>query len=368
MSCNTCSKEFGLLTKEHGCPNCGFSFCSKCLKWSVVVPKLAKTKKVCSRCYDGLAKLDNKPSTADTEAPAALQKPVDMLNTNGSGPSLLKCSDSGPPIEEIEKRLHRLRQDSKEVIPAHAEIEVRLAELRGVDVSYYRQPPITVYTDRRSIAEKASALMQQVANEVKIDTERSKSIKRSTREIEQRLASLRGTQPPQERKRKEAPECTIDIGNQVGELPCGVKEEGTDEVQQLIDREITAAKQGIEELKQDRELMAEFRKMSLGTKVPGKVRETKTHDEDQEIKEEEEADAVLQQVLAESAMEDQEMEELGTSPRKQVTSKDKELPWCVICNEDAALRCHDCTGDLYCRQCFKEYHDSEVHRTSPFKA
>uniref|UniRef100_A0A182QGH2 Uncharacterized protein n=1 Tax=Anopheles farauti TaxID=69004 RepID=A0A182QGH2_9DIPT len=65
----------------------------------------------------------------------------------------------------------------------------------------------------------------------------------------------------------------------------------------------------------------------------------------------------------ESALE----EELATP-----TKPDEEdpLPWCTICNEDAALRCRGCDYDLYCRACYKEFHydeDPEDHRTVPFK-
>ena len=49
-------------------------------------------------------------------------------------------------------------------------------------------------------------------------------------------------------------------------------------------------------------------------------------------------------------------------------NEDSELPWCVICNGNAQLRCVDeeCEGALYCSRCFKEDHsDSDMrhHRT-----
>lgn len=47
------------------------------------------------------------------------------------------------------------------------------------------------------------------------------------------------------------------------------------------------------------------------------------------------------------------------------------LPWCQICNEDAVIKCVDCLGDLYCKQCFLDFHDDsdlKKHKTEPFRA
>lgn len=57
-------------------------------------------------------------------------------------------------------------------------------------------------------------------------------------------------------------------------------------------------------------------------------------------------------------------DELGVNtlptPNKEAT---EELPWCNICNEDAAFRCLGCDGELFCAQCYRECHeDDEEYR------
>lgn len=52
------------------------------------------------------------------------------------------------------------------------------------------------------------------------------------------------------------------------------------------------------------------------------------------------------------------------SPTSSVNNSDEfqsaspELPWCVLCNKDATVRCLDCGNDLYCGEC-----NVEVHKT-----
>ena len=50
--------------------------------------------------------------------------------------------------------------------------------------------------------------------------------------------------------------------------------------------------------------------------------------------------------------------------------KEVEYPWCIICNEDATLRCISCEGDLFCKRCFRECHtdyDTKDHVTETYK-
>ena len=44
---------------------------------------------------------------------------------------------------------------------------------------------------------------------------------------------------------------------------------------------------------------------------------------------------------------------------EQTDSGDDVETWCIVCLEDATLRCVDCDGDLFCDRCFAEFHHCE---------
>ncbi|XP_077530056.1 abscission/NoCut checkpoint regulator-like [Haemaphysalis longicornis] len=370
MSCTGCSSKFGLLNREHSCPNCQFSYCGKCLKSTILVPKLGKERKVCKTCFDALGRTAA-GKTEQREPPEALQKRMDALNKQPQGRDPADPGDGfAPKIEEIESRLRKLQQESKDIIPIQADIEERLAKLKEVDVSVYRKTPITVYAS----AETAHDLFVQTMQRVAIDKRREQVIKATTDEMERRLQRLRdtsresteGTDPQGGNKEASPDELGEAEAMRLAQLDQSApeakakQEPPVDEVARLLGQEIkaatVAARTGLQELQNDKELMEE-----LG-KIKAKKKSKKTRDEGSDSDDSAEADAVVARVLEEARQEEaEELHELGLDEDGEGA---EELPWCVICNEDAYLRCHGCSDDLYCRRCFKEFHDSEPHKTT----
>ncbi|KAL3211745.1 hypothetical protein MRX96_008445 [Rhipicephalus microplus] len=131
----------------------------------------------------------------------------------------------------------------------------------------------------------------------------------------------------------------------------GKEDPPIDEVARLMSEELKAAeeaaKKSVDDLRKNKELMEELRKIK-----------TKKTSEFSWV-----LCAVM--VLEEARLEELgDLQELGLDEGGEEV---EELPWCVICNEDAVLRCHGCSNDLYCRRCFKEFHDSEPHETTLLK-
>ena len=84
-------------------------------------------------------------------------------------------------------------------------------------------------------------------------------------------------------------------------------------------------------------------------------------EDDELMDSDEECEIIAKRLMAESSLPDviPHMKPAAVEAEK---SKE-ELPWCVICNEDAILCCKDCDDDLYCMECFTEFHsDSDTRK------
>ncbi|XP_037024659.1 abscission/NoCut checkpoint regulator [Bradysia coprophila] len=182
MSCNACSKSYGFFCKEIGCPSCGFSFCSKCLKKSLALPKFkGAEKKVCLSCYDKYTKNQLSSSDEPMEIDPAVISPMDAP---------IPAEAQTDLDEVIRNRLISLKEDrlnSKTNSQSFADIAIRVSNLKGIAHKEHSNKDILLNMDTRTDEEKTRDLVKQFLEERSLD-EQSDPIK----DIERRLAALKG--------------------------------------------------------------------------------------------------------------------------------------------------------------------------------
>lgn len=375
MSCYNCTKEFSFLNRERGCANCGFGFCSKCLNNKILVPKIGQIKPVCNSCHDIIQNPEKLRSYAppealqkrleDLEAPA--KPPITVYRQNSKIANLrrgLSQDDQG-----IVDRLEKLKKERKENEKATTDTEVaeRLAKLKGTKVSNDDDKPFYQAPNTKTEAEKTKELLEATNEEIQLDM-KNRTISPED-DISARLAKLRGQEAPApSTERNKLPDPLSVLGqNQNLE---NLEDMDMDDVAKLLDavnKDVELeAKTALSNLNKDKEIREHLEK------IRGKDNKSVEDSEDgnEEI-DEESADSVLKQILAEQALEDRlaVVEVMGDDNDDEDDDKDEELPWCGICNEDASIRCKGCDGDLYCNACFKEFHvgeDPNEHKPEKF--
>ena len=132
------------------------------------------------------------------------------------------------------------------------------------------------------------------------------------------------------------------------------------------------AKAALNDLEKDKVIQEQLARLKVKQNKELPERKDNLSDEENE---EEDTDNVLMQILAEARLEDRLSPLAPDTPderpgRDHGQGEPEELPWCVICNDDASVRCQDCGGDLYCGQCYKELHrdrEERGHRTVGYR-
>ncbi|CAH2231696.1 abscission/NoCut checkpoint regulator isoform X2 [Pararge aegeria] len=209
MSCNTCALKFSLFRTEKGCPSCGFSYCSKCLKNKVFLKKLNSEVMVCVKCKQ----LSNFNKTTKVEPPDAYYKRIGVLE---SATDHDRSVSQNPVEDEISDRLKKLKEDKQDKVvktcnddiadrlqklkgekpsTSDAELIERLANIKGVPSSALQSKQVVSSINaNKTEQEQVEDLMRQYMDQGNIDKKYEVEFDGLVNNLEARLQKLKGSQ------------------------------------------------------------------------------------------------------------------------------------------------------------------------------
>ena len=346
-----------------------------------------KEQKVCNKCF---SRAKNPTQPVVVPPPEALQKrmqqqPLPRILTQ-SQPHQPQRTKLSAEDQKLAARLRSLQEERSSGTPSSEQVRERLDRLKDVGPSHHSQPSSrAVYEkpDSRTNTERSSDLLGAVRAEVELEARIAPALS-PEEDIQRRLARLRGENtdsrpqplPGHQKPSLPDPKQFLDTSEEAQPDLEKVSVEEVNKLMQEVDKKMMLeAEKAMKDLEKDKAIQEQLERLKVKSKKPpvppidaegvGNVSEDSDSAEDP-------TDRILAKILAEARLEDRLSPlPLDDSGEVGAGGEPEELPWCVICNDDAVVRCLDCGGDLYCGGCFSELHSDKYdrkHRTERFKA
>lgn len=213
------------------------------------------------------------------------------------------------------------------------------------------RPPITIYYQDQKMENLKTGLTSEdllIATRLeKLREDRMKDVPKDNASLEQRLADLKGTTPG-----------SIVKAN----LLLNDSRSTTEKAEDLL-------KQFLEELRIDKNIDPHT-KNDIESGLASLKTDENTVDSDS-ADEEQAVNKLVQRYTEEAAL--QPVDDINSDDELEsphFDEHDEVNTWCIICNEDATLKCLDCEGDIYCYSCFHKGHEEwnmNHHKPITFK-
>ncbi|KAK3717917.1 hypothetical protein QZH41_008314, partial [Actinostola sp. cb2023] len=344
----------------HSCKNCGRIFCSSCTSQSAVIPHQGASKhKVCFKCFKLLTSHYSSPNIEQQSKENDLNKVAEprILSYRSLPNQTVKnipvvSHKTLDPDEHIRQRLQQLKEDPKDTTKVSDEdIGKRFEDLSGRKPISSQKTNINAIVPKKTEQEEISDLLNQVTDECRLDDamnatsdsskndgesleadgdaakteevqalimktmEDCKNEQSTEKEIEERLAKLKGLDPSVYRN--------------------PVPQDIDSDDEEAYNRRYLQNVLG--------EAFLDDKMKAMGYDFPGKKEQpNKGQQHKSKGKSRDIVDACPKNKPGSIFSKDYEPE-----------SDDDELPWCCICNANAVLLCHGCDDDLYCKRCFR---------------